>query len=159
MTQLLARSWVFKNNPPSPPKKTCCIFGQRHLPQETWIWHLLLENCARRQCLVSGLRQAGRAGVRGWPSSCPFASDLNQISCPWIWLTDTLGTAPEGRSLFSASDLINEWRGSPGRGNCCWPKGYRKYRMKDDFEMCFRFQKSCHVSDVLSMCLSLFGNF
>lgn len=140
--------------PPPQKKTTCYIFGQRQLPQKTWIWHLLLENCARRQCLMSDLRQAGGAGVGGWPSSCPFAPDLSQISCSWSWLTGALGTALEGRSLFSASDLINEWRGSPGRGNCGWPKGYRQYRMKDDFEMCFHFQKSCHVSDVLSMCLS-----
>ena len=120
---------------------------------ESWTgsewWLRLLQGVLAATTVVGG-----RAGVGGWPSSCPFASDLSQISCSWTWLTGALGTALEGRSLFSASDLINEWRGSPGRGNCGWPEGYRKYRMKDDFEMCFHFQKSCHVSDVLSMCLS-----
>ena len=135
-------------------KKSCCNFGWRPLPQEAWIWQPLLENCTHRQHFMSDLRHVSRAGVRGCLRACPYASGLNPISCSWKWLTDPLGTALEGRSLFGASDLVNEWRGSLRHQNCCWPKEYRKQRMKDNFEMGFHFWKSCRVSDVLSVCLS-----
>lgn len=141
-------------------KKNHAVFWTRPSSQETWIWQPLLENALAGSiwCLTAGKQAELEAG---WLSACPYAPGLSQISCSQKWLTDPLDTALKGRALFSASGLVNEWKGSPRHRNCYWPKEYRKYTMKDGFEMYFSLSEIMPWSLVviIQCAIHIFGIF
>lgn len=111
-------------------KESCCVLDADLYPRRHGFDSLFWRNALAGSiwCLTAG-RQAELEA--GWLSACPYAPSSSQISCSQKWLTDPLGTALKGRALFSASGLVNEEEGSPRHWNCCWPKEYRKYKMKD----------------------------
>lgn len=119
-------------------KESCCVFGQRSLPQETWTWQPLLEKCSRRQHFMFDLRRAGRAAGR-LRECLPIGFWLEPNSL-FTKMTDRPSRHCSLRKISVQCFRSCQWvKGSLRHWNCCWSKEYRKYRMKNDFECVFPF--------------------
>lgn len=141
--KLCIKKWFRKNHAGFLDKG---LYLRRH-GFDSVFWRTALSGSI--SCLTLGKQAEVQWG--GWLSAYPYAVWL-EPNVLFMKMIDSLGTALKGRSLFSALDLVNEWRGLKHQ-NCCWPKEYRKYRTKDDFEIYFHFWKFCYVFDVLMLWL------